>query len=145
MGLNNNTDYYMHNIAIRTWIGLVTRLTDTRSAENTNIGADTDPEYRIDASLVCIHILIISIIRKKGLFDQHVLMFHSCFHIRVKNFCGPYSGHLVLASCSLSVCQSFLKGKAQPRLYPQVFSEQVIHPFTWENMLAKIRFILNTL
>ncbi len=28
------------------------RLTDTRSAENTSIGADTDPEYRIDASLV---------------------------------------------------------------------------------------------
>ncbi len=28
------------------------RLTDTRSAENTSIGADTDPEYGIDASLV---------------------------------------------------------------------------------------------
>ncbi len=28
------------------------RLTDTRSAENDRIGADTDPEYRIDASLV---------------------------------------------------------------------------------------------
>ncbi len=27
------------------------RLTDTRSAENDQIGADTDPEYRIDASL----------------------------------------------------------------------------------------------
>ncbi len=27
-------------------------LTDTRSAENDRIGADTDPEYRIDASLV---------------------------------------------------------------------------------------------
>ncbi len=27
------------------------RLTDTRSAENDRIGADTDPEYRIDASL----------------------------------------------------------------------------------------------
>ncbi len=26
-------------------------LTDTRSAENDRIGADTDPEYRIDASL----------------------------------------------------------------------------------------------
>ncbi len=25
------------------------RLTDTRSAENDRIGADTDPEYRIDA------------------------------------------------------------------------------------------------
>ncbi len=28
------------------------RLTDTRSAENDRIGADTDPEYRIDASLI---------------------------------------------------------------------------------------------
>ncbi len=28
------------------------RLSDTRSAENDRIGADTDPEYRIDASLV---------------------------------------------------------------------------------------------
>ncbi len=28
------------------------RLTDTRSAENASIGADTDPEYRINASLV---------------------------------------------------------------------------------------------
>ncbi len=27
------------------------RLSDTRSAENDRIGADTDPEYRIDASL----------------------------------------------------------------------------------------------
>ncbi len=27
------------------------RLTDTQSAENDRIGADTDPEYRIDASL----------------------------------------------------------------------------------------------
>ncbi len=27
-------------------------LTDTRSAENDRIGADTDPEYRIDASLL---------------------------------------------------------------------------------------------
>ncbi len=28
------------------------RLSDTRSAENDRIGADTDPEYRIDVSLV---------------------------------------------------------------------------------------------
>ncbi len=28
------------------------RLSDTRSAENNRIGADTDPEYRIDASLL---------------------------------------------------------------------------------------------
>ncbi len=27
-------------------------LSDTRSAENDRIGADTDPEYRIDASLL---------------------------------------------------------------------------------------------
>ncbi len=27
-------------------------LTDTRSAENDQIGADTDPEYRIDSSLL---------------------------------------------------------------------------------------------
>ncbi len=30
------------------------RLTDTRSAENDRIGADTDPEYRINASPECI-------------------------------------------------------------------------------------------
>ncbi len=36
------------------------RLTDTRSAENVRIGADTDTEYRIDASLVlCIFIMYI--------------------------------------------------------------------------------------
>ncbi len=34
----------------RIWIG--SGLTDTRSAENDWIGADTDPAYRIDASLV---------------------------------------------------------------------------------------------
>ncbi len=28
------------------------RLTDTRSTENDRIGADTDPEYQIDASLL---------------------------------------------------------------------------------------------
>ncbi len=42
VGLNNSTIVY----AI-----LRSRLTDTRSAENDRIGADTDPEYRIDASL----------------------------------------------------------------------------------------------
>ncbi len=31
------------------------RLSDTRSAENDRIGADTDPEYRIDASLDFYH------------------------------------------------------------------------------------------
>ncbi len=34
-------------------------LTDTRSAENDRIGADTDPEYQIDASLVKIRCLLI--------------------------------------------------------------------------------------
>ncbi len=34
----------------RIWIGLV--WPDTRSAENDWIGADTDPRYRIDASLL---------------------------------------------------------------------------------------------
>ncbi len=45
----------------RIWIE--SHLTDTRSAENDWIGADTDPQYRIDASLlkttcfeVCLHI-----------------------------------------------------------------------------------------
>ncbi len=40
------------------------RLTDTRSAENDKIGADTNPEYRIDASLVLsiIHSMIIIIL-----------------------------------------------------------------------------------
>ncbi len=44
VGLNNNTIIYAQH---RIWIGLVTRLTDTRSAENGRIGADTDPEYQI--------------------------------------------------------------------------------------------------
>ncbi len=39
----------MHNI------GFGSLLSDTRSAENDLIGADTDPEYRIDASLHQIH------------------------------------------------------------------------------------------
>ncbi len=29
------------------------RLSDTRSAENDRIGADTDPKYRIDVSHIC--------------------------------------------------------------------------------------------
>ncbi len=36
-------------------------LTDTRSAENDRIGDDTDPEYRIDASLVLSHNSITSL------------------------------------------------------------------------------------
>jgi len=41
-----------HN-SIRTALDLDrSRLTDTPSAENDWIGADSDPEYRIDASLV---------------------------------------------------------------------------------------------
>ncbi len=40
VGHNNNTIIYAQH---RIWIGLVTRLTDTRSAENGRIGADTDP------------------------------------------------------------------------------------------------------
>ncbi len=34
----------------------LSRLSDTRSTENDRIGADTDPEYRIDASLVRIRV-----------------------------------------------------------------------------------------
>ncbi len=34
------------------------RLSDTRSAENDRIGADTDPEYRIDASLVFVTFVV---------------------------------------------------------------------------------------
>ncbi len=34
------------------------RLTDTRSAENASIGADTDPEYRIDVE-VCIPVAVL--------------------------------------------------------------------------------------
>ncbi len=33
-------------------------LTDTRSAENDRIGADTDPEYQIDASLITAFIFL---------------------------------------------------------------------------------------
>ncbi len=49
LGLNNNTEYYKLK---STGSDLDrSRLTDTRSAENDWIGADTDPQYRIDASL----------------------------------------------------------------------------------------------
>ncbi len=47
VGLNNNTEQYTHNIGF----GSVS-LNDTRSKENDRIGANTDPEYRIDASLL---------------------------------------------------------------------------------------------
>ncbi len=54
VGLNNNTEYYKLK---STGSDLDrSRLTDTRSAENDWIGADTDPQYRIDASLVCVTI-----------------------------------------------------------------------------------------
>ncbi len=46
MGLNNNVRP-IHTISDLDRSGL----SDTRSAENDRIGADTDPEYRIDASL----------------------------------------------------------------------------------------------
>ncbi len=49
LGLNNNTEYYKLK---STGSDLdQSRLTDTRSAENDWIRADTDPQYRIDASL----------------------------------------------------------------------------------------------
>ncbi len=49
VGLNNNTEYYKLK---STGSDLdQSRLTDTRSAENDWIRADTDPQYRIDASL----------------------------------------------------------------------------------------------
>ncbi len=45
-------DISLHPYCIRTISDLDrSRLTDTRSAENDRIGADTDPEYRIDTSL----------------------------------------------------------------------------------------------
>lgn len=47
LGLNKNTGYYTHYIGF----GSFSSLTDTCSAENGSIGADTDTEYRIDASL----------------------------------------------------------------------------------------------
>ncbi len=50
VGLNNNTEQYTHNIRF----GSVSS-DQYRSTENDRIGADTDPEYRIDASLVTIH------------------------------------------------------------------------------------------
>ncbi len=50
VGLNNNTEYYKLK---STGSDLDrSRLTDTRSVENDWIGADTDPQYRIDASLL---------------------------------------------------------------------------------------------
>ncbi len=50
VGLNSNTEYYKLK---STGSDLDrSRLTDTRSAENDWIGAYTDPQYQIDASLV---------------------------------------------------------------------------------------------
>ncbi len=52
VGLNNNTEYYK---LTSTGSDLDrSRLINNRSAENDWIGADTDPQYRIDASLVCL-------------------------------------------------------------------------------------------
>ncbi len=49
LGLNNNTEYYKLK---STGSDLdQSHLTDTRSTENDWIRADTDPQYRIDASL----------------------------------------------------------------------------------------------
>ncbi len=50
VGLNNNTEYYK----LKSTGSDLDRshLTDTRSAENDWIGADTDPQYQIDASLI---------------------------------------------------------------------------------------------
>ncbi len=50
VGLNNSTEYYKLK-STGSDLDRV-RLIDTRSAENDWIGADTDPQYRIDASLV---------------------------------------------------------------------------------------------
>ncbi len=50
VGLKNNTEYY--KLKSTTSDLDRSRLTDTRSAENYWIGADTDPQYRIDASLI---------------------------------------------------------------------------------------------
>ncbi len=52
VGLNNNTDS-IHTISDLDR----SHLTDNRSEENDRIGADTDPEYRIDASLLLIRVL----------------------------------------------------------------------------------------
>ncbi len=48
----------------RIWIG--SRLTDTRSAENDWIGADTDPRYRIDASLVKDTVILLQHLAHEG-------------------------------------------------------------------------------
>ncbi len=50
------------------------RLTDTRSTENDKIGADTNPEYRIDASLVLsiIHSMIIILLVLIVFFYPHI-------------------------------------------------------------------------
>ncbi len=50
VGLNNNTEYISTGSDLDR-----SRLTDTRSVENDWIGADTDPQYRIDASLLKRH------------------------------------------------------------------------------------------
>ncbi len=47
------------------------RLSDTRSAENDRIGADTDPEYRIDASLVTIVVKCRACAWVEDLLTQH--------------------------------------------------------------------------
>ncbi len=62
VGLNNNTEYYK---LTSTGSDLDrSRLIDNRSAENDWIGADTDPPYRIDASLVGLHDILHAIVMR---------------------------------------------------------------------------------
>lgn len=63
MGLNNNIKQYTHNISYLDG----SRLTNTRSAENTGIGADTDSEYRIDECLLNLVLILIQF----GLIDNY--------------------------------------------------------------------------
>ncbi len=80
------------------------RLTDTRSAENASIGADTDPEYRIDASL---------------LHTTQVLLYIITVHlatcsVRGRNTCA-YRFKGALTHCAL------FKSRYITRKWPQCF------------------------
>ncbi len=71
VGLNNNTEYYKLKS-----IGLDLdrfRLTDTRSAENDWIGANTDPQYQINASLFNINIFSV-----QYSFNKNVVILLAC-------------------------------------------------------------------
>ncbi len=81
----------------RIWIG--SRLTDTRSAENDWIGADTDPAYRIDASLL-VRLLLYDLSFPPALL-QHHLYTHRCTRSKTVHLLVKICENVLACACSL--------------------------------------------